>query len=69
MRQLRGQLNQTLQHVADAVGLSLSGYQQIESGRKAVSALTATKIAQHFGVPVECLFVPKYYTARKGSVA
>lgn len=65
LRQSRIDQDKTIKEVADAVGMSLAGYQQVETGRNAVASDQAEKIAKYFGRPIDAFFVPKYYTVRK----
>lgn len=65
LRDLRLKKDWTLDDAARAVGLSISGYQQIEIGSRSADVETATKIAEQFAVPLGAIFVPRSFTARE----
>jgi DNA-binding XRE family transcriptional regulator len=55
LRELREQLNLSIRDVAEAVGLSLSSYWEIEQGGD-VCLTNALAIAKFFGVTVEAVW-------------
>lgn len=52
---LRNEKKVSREEVANAVGLSLFGYVNIELGNREPSFKTAKRLAQYFGVPLESI--------------
>ncbi len=63
MRSIRKSKNLSLAQVSKELGLSLGVLREIEIGSKSTTLSRAERIATYYGVPIEKLFIPKYFTA------
>lgn len=59
---LRKEHNESQSEIAALIGLSLAGYQLKESGKHQFKANEMFKLAKHYKLPMEQIFLPTKYT-------
>ena len=60
--QARKNKGETLEKVAESVGITTPHYWMIENGKRKLSYELAVKIANHFGVEPDDIFLETYLT-------
>lgn len=63
MRSIRKSKNLSLAEASKELNLSLGVLREIEIGSKSTTLSRAERISEFYGVPIEKLFIPKYFTA------
>ncbi len=62
LKELREIRNETLEDVAKNIGISAQFYWMIENGKRNLSYKLAVKIANHYGVEPDDIFLENYLT-------
>lgn len=57
LKRIRHERNETLKDVAEDVGISLEYYWMIENGKRRLSYELAVKIAKHYGMSPDDIFL------------
>ncbi len=57
IKELRRAAGQTQEHVAEKAGIAYKYYQEIEGGRAALRLSTLEKLAAHYGLELDDLFI------------
>lgn len=65
LRALRLEREMTLEEVSKSVGMSLTGYRQVEMGLRTVRTVQAERIANFFEWPLSDLFLPESWSVRE----